>query len=40
MIAAHSDVVGSLLRPSELLRARKELAVGRITPVAGLGKLC
>jgi len=34
MIAAHTDVVGSLLRPSELLRAREELAVGRITPAS------
>ena len=34
MITAHTDVVGSLLRPSELLRAREELTAGRITPVA------
>ena len=34
MITAHADVVGSLLRPPELLRAREELAVGRITPAA------
>ncbi len=31
MIAAHTDVVGSLLRPSELLKARSEFAAGRIT---------
>ena len=34
MIVAQTDVVGSLLRPSELLRARGELAVGRITPAS------
>ena len=34
MIAAHADVVGSLLRPSELLRAREELAAGRMMPAA------
>lgn len=32
MITAHTDVVGSLLRPAELLRAREELAAGRIAP--------
>ena len=32
MITAHTDVVGSLLRPPELLRAREDLAAGRITP--------
>lgn len=31
MIALHADVVGSLLRPPELLAAQKELAAGRIT---------
>jgi len=34
MITAHTDVVGSLLRPSELLRAREKIAAGHITPVA------
>ena len=34
MIAAHADVVGSLLRPSELQRAREELAAGRMMPAA------
>ena len=28
MIAAHTDVVGSLLRPPELLKARNEVAAG------------
>jgi methionine synthase II (cobalamin-independent) len=32
MITAHTDVVGSLLRPPELLKARDEYAAGRITP--------
>jgi 5-methyltetrahydropteroyltriglutamate--homocysteine methyltransferase len=32
MIAAHTDVVGSLLRPIELLRAREQIAAGLITP--------
>jgi 5-methyltetrahydropteroyltriglutamate--homocysteine methyltransferase len=32
MITVHTDVVGSLLRPPELLRAREDLAAGRITP--------
>ena len=32
MIEAHADVVGSLLRPAELLRARDDLAAGRVTP--------
>jgi methionine synthase II (cobalamin-independent) len=31
MITVHTDVVGSLLRPPELLRAREDLAAGRIT---------
>ena len=31
MITAHTDVVGSLLRPSELLTAREDVAAGRIT---------
>ncbi len=31
MIAAHTDVVGSLLRPPELLKAQEALAAGRIT---------
>lgn len=31
MIAAHTDVVGSLLRPPELLKARSEIAAGKIT---------
>ncbi len=31
MIAAHTDVVGSLLRPPELLKARSGFAAGRIT---------
>ena len=31
MIAAHTDVVGSLLRPPELLKARNEVAAGRMT---------
>ncbi|KPV39624.1 methionine synthase [Thiohalorhabdus denitrificans] len=30
MITAHTDVVGSLLRPAELLRAREERAAGRL----------
>ena len=30
MITAHTDVVGSLLRPTWLLRARRDLAAGRI----------
>ncbi len=32
--AAHADVVGSLLRPPELLRAREERAAGRMAPSA------
>lgn len=32
MITAHTDVVGSLLRPPELLAAREDVASGRITP--------
>lgn len=32
MIDAHADIVGSLLRPPELLRAREGLAAGQITP--------
>ena len=31
MITAHADVVGSLLRPPELLAAQKQLAAGTIT---------
>ncbi len=31
MITAHADVVGSLLRPPELLKAQKDLAAGLIT---------
>lgn len=31
MITAHADVVGSLLRPPELLKAREQLAAGTIT---------
>src|SRR5262245_61090299 len=30
MITVHADVVGSLLRPSELLSAQKQLAAGEI----------
>lgn len=33
MITSHTDVVGSLLRPPELLKAREELAAGRMSPV-------
>jgi methionine synthase II (cobalamin-independent) len=33
MITAHTDVVGSLLRPPELLKAREELAAGRLNQV-------
>src|SRR5919109_4846032 len=32
MITAHTDVVGSLLRPSELLEARKQMESGAISP--------
>src|SRR5438093_2927675 len=32
MITSHADVVGSLLRPPELLRAREDLAAGHIAP--------
>ena len=31
MITAHADVVGSLLRPPELLAAQKQLAAGNVT---------
>ncbi len=31
MITAHADVIGSLLRPPELLNAQKQLAAGNIT---------
>jgi 5-methyltetrahydropteroyltriglutamate--homocysteine methyltransferase len=31
MITVHTDVVGSLLRPPELLRAREDVAAGRIS---------
>ena len=34
MIAAHADVVGSLLRPPELLHAQEELTAGRMVPAA------
>lgn len=34
VIRAHTDVVGSLLRPPELLKARDDLAAGKITPAA------
>jgi 5-methyltetrahydropteroyltriglutamate--homocysteine methyltransferase len=33
VITAHADVVGSLLRPAELLAAQKQLAAGTITAV-------
>src|SRR5262247_2413049 len=32
MLATHTDVVGSLLRPPELLNAQERLAVGQINP--------
>lgn len=32
MITAHADVVGSLLRPPELLEAQKQLATGTLSP--------
>ena len=32
MITSHTDVIGSLLRPPELLRAREDLAAGRTLP--------
>ncbi len=31
MITTHADIIGSLLRPPELLRARENIATGRIT---------
>src|SRR5215831_16228063 len=31
MISTHTDIVGSLLRPAELLAAQKQLAAGTIT---------
>ncbi len=31
LVTAHTDVVGSLLRPPELLKAREDVAAGRIT---------
>jgi 5-methyltetrahydropteroyltriglutamate--homocysteine methyltransferase len=34
MITAHADVVGSLLRPPELLKARQDVAAGRISQAA------
>ena len=34
MIVAHTDVVGSLLRPPELLKARTEVAAGKMTQAA------
>lgn len=33
MITAHTDVVGSLLRPPELLKAQEDVAAGRISQV-------
>jgi len=33
MITAHADIVGSLLRPAELLAAQKQLAAGTITAI-------
>lgn len=32
MLAAHADVVGSLLRPTELIEAQKQLAAGILSP--------
>ena len=32
MVTTHADVVGSLLRPPELLQAQKDVAAGQITP--------
>ena len=34
MITVHTDVVGSLLRPAELLQAREDVTAGRITQAA------
>ncbi len=34
MITAHTDVIGSLLRPPELLKARSEVTAGRIKQAA------
>ena len=34
MIEAHADVVGSLLRPPELLRAQEQLVAGALAPAA------
>lgn len=34
MITTHTDVVGSLLRPPELLKARDEVAAGKVTQAA------
>jgi 5-methyltetrahydropteroyltriglutamate--homocysteine methyltransferase len=34
MIKVHTDVVGSLLRPAELITAREQLTTGQITPAA------
>ena len=34
MITSHTDVVGSLLRPDELLATQTELAAGRMSPSA------
>src|SRR5581483_7531456 len=34
MITAHADIVGSLLRPPELLAAREDVAAGRIAQAA------
>ena len=32
MITSHTDVIGSLLRPPELLQAREDLGASRISP--------
>ena len=32
MLTSHTDVVGSLLRPPELLKAREDVSAGTITP--------
>lgn len=32
MITTHSDVIGSLIRPPELLKAREDITAGTITP--------
>jgi len=38
MITAHTDVVGSLLRPAYLLKAREDRAAGRLTPAEFKGQ--